>query len=75
MTVLVRHGGKVVTVGVSPEPLGDSTRDAVVVLEFPTREAAMAWHEDPDYLPVRQLRLDSTKNIMTYVLDAFVPPG
>ena len=75
MTVLTRHGGKVVTVGVSPESLGDSTRDAVVVLEFPTREAAMAWHEDPDYLPVRQFRLDSTKNIMTYVLDAFVPPG
>ena len=75
MTVLARHGGKVLTVGVSPEWMGDSTRDALVVLEFPTQEAAMAWHEDPDYVPARQFRLDSTKNTLACVLPGFVPPG
>ncbi len=72
---LERHGGKVVTVGVEPEWFADSKRDALVVLEFPTREAALAWHEDPDYLAVRQFRLDATKNILACVLDGFVPPG
>lgn len=72
---LARHGGKIVTVGVQPDCLGDSKRDAVVVLEFPSREAALAWHEDPDYLPVRAHRLAATKNILACVLDGFTPPG
>lgn len=28
----------------------------VVVLEFPTREAAQAWHSDPEYKPLIDLR-------------------
>ncbi len=75
MKVLARHGGKVLAVGAEPEWMGDSTRDAVVLMEFPSREAALAWHEDPDYLPARQIRLDSTKNTLATVLDQFVPPG
>ena len=73
--VLARHHGKVLAVGVENEWMGDATRDALVILEFPTREAALAWHEDPDYLPARQFRLASTQNVLACVVDGFVPPG
>lgn len=74
MKTLERHGGKLVCVGVNPEWLVDQKRDVVVCLEFPTREAAMAWHEDPDYVPVRQFRLDSTKNILATIIEPMAAP-
>jgi uncharacterized protein (DUF1330 family) len=29
---------------------------AVVILEFPSLELAQAWHDDPDYAPLKQVR-------------------
>jgi uncharacterized protein (DUF1330 family) len=29
---------------------------AVVMLEFPSLEQARAWHDDPDYAPLKRLR-------------------
>ncbi len=72
--ILARHGGRPLAVGVSPEWMGTDQRDVTLVLEFPTREAALAWHEDPDYLPIRQIRLDSTSNVLACVLDGVPPP-
>jgi uncharacterized protein (DUF1330 family) len=54
-----KHGGKALIGGGSTlrllalegkPPLG------VVILEFPSLEQAQAWHEDPDYAPLKQLR-------------------
>jgi uncharacterized protein (DUF1330 family) len=73
MATLTRHGGKLLCVGINPEWLGSDRRDTLVVLEFPDREAALAWHEDPDYLPVRAHRLASTNNVLACVLDG--PPA
>ncbi|TNE88564.1 MAG: DUF1330 domain-containing protein [Deltaproteobacteria bacterium] len=73
MTTLARHGGKLVCIGANADYLADQSRDAMVVLEFPTREAAFAWHDDPDYVPVRAHRLASTHNVVATVLEA--PPA
>lgn len=35
---------------------GDQTCDRVVVLEFPTREQALAWYNSQDYRPLRDVR-------------------
>ena len=56
-----KHGGKALIggnstprvlalEGVEEPPLG------VVILEFPSLEQAQAWHDDPDYAPLKQLR-------------------
>ena len=29
---------------------------SVVIIEFPSLEQAQAWHNDPDYVPLKQLR-------------------
>lgn len=53
-----KHGGRYLVRGGAMEqregegPLPDS----MVMLEFPTKEQAVAWHEDPDYAPLRALR-------------------
>ncbi len=35
---------------------GEQTCDRVVVLEFPTREQALAWYNSQDYRPLRDAR-------------------
>jgi len=73
--LVARHGGRVLAAGADGDWLGDSRRDVMVLLEFPSREAAMAWHEDPDYVPIRALRLASTNHILGCVIDAAPAPG
>jgi uncharacterized protein (DUF1330 family) len=55
---LARHGGRLLVVNRSCEPLeGDWRPSRLVVLEFPNTERAKAWYESPEYraiLPIRQ---------------------
>lgn len=45
------QGGKAVALeGEEPLPA------ALVVIEFPDMESAMAWYEDPDYQPLKAIR-------------------
>jgi uncharacterized protein (DUF1330 family) len=41
--------------------------ERVVVLEFPSRDAAMAWYQSPAYQAVIGKRLNSTKGFLTLV--------
>ena len=55
--LVARHGGKSL-IGSTPRLLAlEGTPPLkVVLLEFPSLELARAWHDDPDYAPLRQLR-------------------
>lgn len=55
---VARHGGKLIIRTTEPVRLEGSRGlpTVVVVLEFPTREAAQAWHSDPEYQPLIELR-------------------
>lgn len=53
-----KHGGRHLVVGGEMQQQeGDGPLpDSMVVLEFPTKEQALAWHNDPDYAPLIALR-------------------
>jgi uncharacterized protein (DUF1330 family) len=56
-----KHGGKVLIGGNAPRALMALEGEAkpplsVVILEFPSLEHAQAFHNDPDYAPLKQLR-------------------
>src|SRR5262245_12558659 len=55
-----KHGGKAVIGGNSTQRLlaleGAEPPLCVVILEFPSLEPARAWHDGPDYGPLKQLR-------------------
>jgi uncharacterized protein (DUF1330 family) len=59
VALIAKHGGKPLIGGNSTPRLvaleGEAPL-AVVVLEFPSLEHARAWHGDPDYAPLKQLR-------------------
>jgi uncharacterized protein (DUF1330 family) len=56
--LIAAHGGRYRVRGGNPTRLEGEWElpDALVVLEFPTREAAQAWYGDPEYGPLIRLR-------------------
>ena len=74
METVGRHKGKVLAAGTDHHWVAD-TRKALVVIEFPTVEAAKAWDEDPDYVKVKAHRLESTSNRFEVIAPQFVMPS
>jgi uncharacterized protein (DUF1330 family) len=73
MGTIMKHGGKVLMAG------GENTwlageRQALVVIEFPTVDAAKAWEADPDYAPVKAIRHGATTNRFEVIGPQFVMP-
>jgi uncharacterized protein (DUF1330 family) len=59
--LIAKHDGKALIGGNSTPRLlalegAEKPPLSVVILEFPTLEHARAWHDDPDYAPLKQLR-------------------
>ena len=57
-SLIEKHGGRYLAQGgksVSVEG-NESLPAALVVIEFPDMESAMAWYEDADYQPLKALR-------------------
>ena len=59
--LIEKHGGKVLVQSSATRALlaleGSETPPlSVVIIEFPSLEQAQAWHNDPDYEPLKQLR-------------------
>jgi uncharacterized protein (DUF1330 family) len=59
--LIAKHGGTVLSGGNAPQALMALEGAAkpplsVVIVEFPSRAHAQAFHNDPDYAPLKQLR-------------------
>jgi uncharacterized protein (DUF1330 family) len=55
--LVAKHGGRYLALGGPEKVEGDrEPPNALVILEFPSVEAAKAWHADPDYQPLIALR-------------------
>lgn len=61
--LLEKHGGKPIAACRDGERMeGEAKVPTVTVLiEFPDKEAARAWHSDPEYQPLIELRLTGSK--------------
>jgi uncharacterized protein (DUF1330 family) len=46
-----------------------------VVLEFPSKQAAIGWYESAEYRSIIGLRLAGSTNSTCVILPGFVPPG
>ena len=56
--LIEKHGGRIIARAFEYEQLeGDRRPDAIVLLEFPSTDAARAFYHDPDYEPHRRARM------------------
>jgi len=66
--LITRHGGRYIVRGDPPTVIeGDWTPERMVILEFPSREAAQAFLADPDAQPLFQLRNRTTNSKLVLV--------
>jgi uncharacterized protein (DUF1330 family) len=72
--ILLKHGAEVLVADPAGAPLEGEPGRMTVVLKFASRQHALDWYNDPDYAPVRQLRLDATTNGRMSLTDEFRMP-
>jgi uncharacterized protein (DUF1330 family) len=66
---VVAAGGKYLVRGGDGEAMeGELPASRTVVLEFPTRAAALAWYQSPEYTEIRKLRAGIARATL-YVVD------
>ncbi len=66
--ILTQHGGRYLVRGGAVLALeGEPESDRVVVIEFPTIEAAQAFHASAEYQPVLAMRLGSATSTVIVV--------
>ncbi len=73
--VIEKFGGRYLVRGGELHAIeGDLGLKRLVVLEFPSMEAARRFYDSPDYAPLLQLRLDSTASDLVLV-EGWTPPA
>lgn len=66
--VIARYGGRFIVRGGAVDPReGDMAWKRVVVLEFPSLDAARRFYDSPEYRPLIALRASSTKSDVAIV--------
>lgn len=73
MQTLAAHGGEVLAAGKDGTWVHDK-RHVIVLLKFPSVDAAQAWLDDPDYASAKAMRLASTADIHGYIMPEFQMP-
>jgi len=68
---IAKHNGEVVVASFDAEPLQRKPPKGVVVIKFPSEQAVRSWVTDPDYKPVKEIRLALTTNGNAVLAPAF----
>ena len=72
--LLAKHNAEVLVADYGAQPLEGEKRSAYVVLRFESEAAAMAWYNDPDYAPLKKMRIAASDNANLVLAHQFVPP-
>ena len=67
------HGGEILVADMESESIEGQPRKVTVILKFPSKEAAHAWHSSEEYVKIMHLRTDNTEGVIT-LSDEFVMP-
>lgn len=73
--LLAKHGAEILVADFDAKALEGEKRSNYVVLRFESEAAALTWYNDPEYEPVKKIRLDSSANSNLVLAKQFVPPS
>jgi uncharacterized protein (DUF1330 family) len=74
MPTLAGHDVEVLVADYESEAQEGSPAAVTVVLRFPSKEAARAWYESPEYQAIKHHRTDNSDGAVV-LCDGFVMPG
>jgi uncharacterized protein (DUF1330 family) len=72
--LLQKHGAEILVADYESQVMEGDKRNVVVVLKFENEDKAKAWYNDPDYEPLKKLRLSVSDNSSAFLTKQFVPP-
>ncbi len=73
--LLQRHGAETLVAGFDAEPAEGEPPNSTVVIRFADAAAAWGFLNDPDYQPVKGIRLSVTSRGQMVVAPEFMPAG
>ncbi len=74
LPLLAKYDVEVLAADSGAQALEGEKRAAYVVLRFESEETALAFYNDPDYAPLRKMRIGCTANTNLVLAHEFVPP-
>ena len=75
MPFLVKYEAEIIVSEFEAKPLQGNPAESVVVLRFPSEQAIQSWLSDPDYQPIKEIRVNLTKNANAVMAPAFKMPS
>ena len=72
---LQKHGAQVLVAGADAQPAEGEPPNSSVVIRFADTEAAWSLPDDPDYQPVKEIRLGTTSRVQMVVAPELTPAG
>jgi len=73
--LLQKHGAETLVAGSGAEAAEGEPPNSTVVIRFADAEAVWGFLNDPDYQPVKEIRLSTTSRGQMVVAPEFTPPG
>ena len=74
MPFLAKYKGEVMVAEFETEPLQGDPPKGLVVIRFPSRQAIRDFMDDPEYKPLKALRISITKNAKAVMAPEFKMP-
>jgi uncharacterized protein (DUF1330 family) len=71
---IAKYEGEVLVASVDAEPLQGNPEKSVVVIRFPSEQAVRDFMNDPEYQPVKEVRLALTTNANAVLAPEFQMP-
>lgn len=75
MPFLAKHQAEVIVAELEARPLEGDPAKGVVILHFPSEQAIENFLGDPDYQPIKKIRMSLTKNANAVMAPEFRMPG
>jgi len=73
--IIANHGGEVLAADFEGKALEGKAAGAEVILRFPSEEHATAFYNDPEYAPLKGLRLAVSTDRSAVLVKEFVRPS
>jgi uncharacterized protein (DUF1330 family) len=71
LALLPKYGGEVLASDTAGVVVEGTKRTMHAIIRFPSKEAALALYNDPDYQDAKRIRQASTRNISMVLVDEF----
>ena len=74
MPTILASGCEVIAADYASQAIEGAPGEVTVILKFPSKAAALAWYDSPEYAAIKHHRLDNSDGIAMLV-DQWTPPA